>query len=163
MSSQVDVCSEVQVKFYVNEAHFFNDAVLMMNIWSLPASAPQAHKHGSSYQTGAEKSHAYALRLDQDSVPAGTQPQESSFVFPDQCDIVMACDGDNAHLKLIDDTFGLKGSNPGPLDTANNKSAPAILSTVQMPSIPADSNGLLLANRLWQEILTVAVDSVNMR
>ena len=163
ISPQVKVCCKLQVKFYVNEAHYFNDAVLMMNIWSPPASAPQAQKHGLSSQRDAERSNAYTVQLDQDTMPTGTHPQESSFVFPDQCDIVMDVHGDIAHLRLVDDTFGLKGSNPRPVNIASNTSAPALLSAVQMPSIPADSNGLLLADRLWQEVLTVAADSVNVR
>ena len=144
----------------MNEAHYFNDAVLMMNIWSLPASPPQAQKHG---QRDAKKSQAYTLQLEQASMPAGTQPQDSSYSFPDQCDIVMDVDSDIAHLKLVDNTFGLKGSRLGPVNNAINTSAPALLSTVQMPSIPADSNGLLLADRLWQEVLAVAADYVNMK
>lgn len=153
----------MQVKFYVNEAHYFNDAVLMMNIWSPPASAPQPQKDGLASHRDAKESHAHTLQLDQESMLAGALPQDSSFVFPDQCDIVMGVDGDNAHLKLVDATFGLKGSNPRPVNTASNTSARALLSTVEMPSIPADSNGLLLADRLWQEVVTVAADSVNMR
>lgn len=146
------------MKFYVNEAHYFNDAVLMMNIWSLPASPPQAQKHG---QRDAKKSRAYTLQLEQENLQAGTQHQDSSFVFPDQCDVVMDPDRDIAHVKLVDDTFGLKGSRLRPVNTAINTSAPGLVSTVQMPSVPADSNGLLLAGRLWQEVLTVAADYVN--
>ena len=148
------------MKFYVNEAHYFNDAVLMMNIWSLPASPPQAQKHDLR---DAKKSRAYALQLDQESMMADIQPQESRLVFPDQCDVVMGVEGGTAHLQLADDIVGLEESNSRLVNTAINMSAPALLSTVHMPSIPANSNGLLLADRLWQEVLTVAAGSVHMR
>ena len=35
----------MQVAFYVNEAHYFNDAVILTGIWPLSASSPPTHNH----------------------------------------------------------------------------------------------------------------------
>lgn len=151
----------MQANFFVNEAHYFNDAVLMMNVWPLPAFA-QAQKHGLSLMDD-EMSDANTLQLEQDSMQAGTHSQRSGLVFPGHSDVVMEVDGNAALLRLVDDASGRKASSPRPIDGANSASAPPPVCTVQMPSIPAESSGLLLADRLWQEVTALAANHVSMR
>lgn len=161
MYAQADICCDMQARFMVNEAHYFNDAVLMMNIWPLPAPA-QAQRH-DLLPMDAKKSDANTLQLEQDSMQTGTHSQQSSLVLPGHSNVAMEVDGNTAFLRLVDDAPGLKASSPRPTDAANNASAPPPVCTVQMPTIPAESSGLLLADRLWQEVTALAANHVSMR
>lgn len=151
----------MQAKFFVNEAHYFNDAVVMMNIWPLPAPA-QAQQRDLSLMD-ARKSDANTLQLEQDSMQAGAHSQQSSLVFPGHSNVMMEVDGNTALLRLVDNTSELKASSPRPIDAANNASAPPPVCTVQMPAIAAESSGLLLADKLWQEVTALAANHVSMR
>ena len=151
---QADNSCDMQAKFLVNEAHYFNDAVLMMNVWPLPAPA-QAHKHNLSL-TDDRKSDASPLQLEQDTMQAGIHAQQSSLVLPGHSNVAMEGDGSTALLRLVDDSSELKASSPRPTDAASNASAPPPVCTVQVHAIPAESSDLLLADKLWQEVTALA-------
>ena len=139
----------MQVTFLVNEAHYFNDAVLMMTTWPQPKSDPATNEHGLSSQGHAEQSHMCALQPEQQRMQAGNQSHMSSMMLPGYCDAVMAGD---------DNTAQFKGEIHAPISTASlfNTSATLQVSAPQVLSSPASSNGLLIAQRLWQEVLTVS-------
>lgn len=134
----------------MNEAHYFNDAVLMMPTWPQPASDPPANKHGLSSQTHADQSYMNALQPAQQRKQAGNQSHGSSSMLQGYCDAVMACDDD------ITQTTGQihESSATGHM---YNTPAPPRVSISQVTSPPsASSNGLLIAQRLWQEVLTTS-------
>lgn len=136
--------SGLQVECLVNEAHYFNDAVLMMPIWPQPASDPLANKHGLSSQTHARQSHMYALQPAQEKTQAGNQSQGSSSMLQGYCDAIVACDNDVTQIT---------GQFRESITTGHMYTTP----TPQVPSLlSASSNGLLIAQRLWQEVLTVS-------
>lgn len=135
------VVALLQVKVYVNEAHYFNDAVMFTSIWSSPARAKgsRRRKHGLSSQAYGNQSNTCALQLEQESAQPFSQSAMHGFVYPGDCE--------NATEAAEGQIFGLVSSANAPVQLAS--------STVQVDCAAA-STGLLLARRLWQEVVAVS-------